>query len=246
MKKIISVLLFMAGMSTLYSQAGETLFGIQASPSIGWMRSTDNLINSNGVKIGLRIGGIGEHYLTDWMIMYGGAGFSFSQGGALLHKFGGNLLPKSDLSDAKYNTGEKPLPNDVEITYSLQMLEIPMGLRYQIGLPNQRYDLYLSFPEFYLGLISKSTGKIDATGIRLTKEDIGNDVKPFNFGWGVGIGIQMPGARGHGLTMGLHLQRGLSDTTRNDGRTVLDNGTTEKEDSKGTLNALILRFVHFF
>ena len=246
MKKIMSVLGFMTFSMVLYPQANETYFGIQVSPSFGWMTSTNNKINANGLKIGLKIGGIGEQYLTDWMVIYGGAGFSFSQGGALLHEFGGNLLPKSDLSDDQYNTGDKPLPDDVQITYSLQMLEIPMGLRYEFGLPNRQFGMYLSFPEFYLGLISKSSGKIDATGIRLTKEDIGNDVKPFNFGWGVGLGIQMPNVKGHQSTFGLHLQKGLSDVTRNEGRTVLNNGQSEKEDSKGTLNALILKFAYFF
>jgi hypothetical protein len=242
MKKIISLLLFSVSVVVGYAQASETVFGLEISPSIGWMRSNNNLINANGLKIGLKIGGSGQYYLTDWMIIYGGAGFSFAQGGALLHKFGGNLLPKSDLSDAKYNTGNKPLPDDVEITYSLQMLEVPMGLRYKIGMPNQRFDLYLSFPEFYLGLISKSNGKIDATGIRLDKEDIGNDVKPFNFSWGIGAGLQLPNANGHQSTVGLHFQQGLSDVTGNEGTTVQDGGLRQKEDSRGTLNALILKF----
>jgi hypothetical protein len=246
MKKIISLLLLISTTMVGYSQANEITFGLEVSPSIGWMRSSNNLINANGLKVGLKIGGIGQYYLTDWMILYGGAGFSFAQGGALLHKFGGNLLPKSDLSDARYNTGDKPLPDDVEITYSLQMLEVPMGLRYKIGMPNQRFDLYFSFPEFYLGLISKSNGKIDATGIRLEKEDIGNDVKPFNFSWGIGAGLELPESNGHQAIVGLHLQQGLSDVTRNDGTTVQNGGVRQKEDSKGTLNSLIIKFAYFF
>jgi hypothetical protein len=246
MKKIIAALSGLCCFSILCAQTGEGKFAISLSPTIGWMRTNDNLINSNGIKLGLKIGGIGEYPITEWMHLYGGASFSLSQGGKLLHKFGGNLLPDSKLSDSKYNTGEKPLPDDVQITYSVQIFEIPMGLRYLIGLPNKPFDLYLAFPEFYLGLIGKSNGKIDATGIRLEKEDIGGDVKPFNFAWGIGAGIHLPLNGDHYGTMGLHLQRGLADVTSNNGKRVTSTGLREDEDSKGTLNSLILKFAYFF
>ena len=245
MKKIISVLSILSTAILSFAQPNESTFGIIASPTIGWMRSNDNLINSNGLKLGLKVGGMGEYYVTPWMALYGGATFSFSQGGVLLHKFGGNLLPDSDLSDRVYNTGDKPLPDDVEITYSLQLFEIPIGLRYEIGLPNQSFDLYFVFPEFNMGIVSKSSGKIDATGIRLEKEDIGKDVKPFNFAWGIGAGLKIPMQSQHYGTFGLHLQRGLSDVTGNNG-TRVQNGVREEEDSKGTLNSLILKFAYFF
>lgn len=246
MKKISSALSLMVIVSHLvYAQTNENSFGIIISPTVGWMQSKDNLVNSNGVRLGLKVGGMGEYYVTDWMALYGGATFSFSQGGTLLHKFGGNLLPDSELSDSQYNTGDKPLPDDVEIKYSLQLFEIPIGLRYQIGLPNQLFDLYLIFPEFNLGLISKSAGTIQATNVLLEKEDIGKDVRAFNFAWGVGAGLIVP-MQGHYGTFGLHLQRGLSDITANNGYRVLANGTREEEDSKGTLNSLILKFAYFF
>lgn len=246
MKKIISLLTWSMICHTLiYSQMNETSFGVILSPTVGWMQSKDNLINSNGVKLGLKVGGIGEYYVTDWMALYGGATFSLSQGGVLLHKFGGNLLPDSELSDPQYNSGNKPLPDDVEIKYSLQLFEVPIGLRYQIGLPNKLFDLYFIFPEFNLGIISKSTGAIQATNILLEKEDIGKDVRAFNFAWGIGAGIIVPMQDQYG-SFGLHLQRGLSDITSNNGFRVLANGTREEEDSKGTLNSLILKFAYFF
>jgi len=246
MKKIISILAALLYCSILPAQMHEASFGIVASPSLGWMRTNDNLINSNGLKFGLKIGGMGEYYIMDWMIVHAGATFSFSQGGVLLHKFGGNLLPDSDLSDSKYNTGDKPLPDDVQITYSMQAFEVPFGLRYQIGLPTENFDLYLAFPEFHLGLISKTNGKIDATGIRLEKEDIGKDVRLFNLAGGIGAGLHVPMDNYNYALLGLHLQLGLADVTSNNGTRVLNTGVREKEDSKGTLNGLILKFAYFF
>lgn len=246
MKKIISIILGSMVCSLLLAQTNEASFGIVASPTIGWMGSNNNLINSNGVKVGFKFGGMGEYYVTDWMVLYGGAMFSFSQGGALLHKFGGNLLPDSDLSDSKYNTGEKPLPDDTQITYSVQIFEIPMGLRYQIMLPNKSFNLYFAFPEFNMGLIGKSTGKIDATSIRLERENIGRDVKLFNFAWGIGTGLYLPMQGAQYATLGLHLQRGLADVTSNNGSRVLQSGQREKIETKETLNSLILKFAYFF
>lgn len=246
MRKIISILALILLLIPFQAASQDARFGLQMSPVFCTMSNKSNLINSSGLRIGLKIGGIGEYYLSDWMVLYGGAGFSFSHGGKLLHKFGGNLLPDSDLSDSKFNTGEKPLPNDVEITYALQMLEVPMGLRYEFNLSGQPFKVYLAFPEFYLGIISRSRGKIQGVGVDLSGEDIGGDVKPFNFAWGVGAGIKYPMDGDHYLTAGLHMQRGLSDVTSNDGVYVDDSNQRHAEDSKGHLNGLILKFAYFF
>lgn len=166
MKKIIFLLFFFPSLIHFcLGQADQSSFGFIVSPTLGWMNNNDNLINSNGVRLGMKLGGIGEYYASDWLIIYGGATFSLSQGGTLLHKFGGDLLPDSKLSDPQINSGQKPLPDDVEIKYSLQLFEVPVGLRYEIGLINQPFDLYFIFPEFNLGIISKSIGAIQATGI---------------------------------------------------------------------------------
>jgi len=246
MRKIISILVLVLWLAPFEVECQDASFGLQVSPMFCTMSNNSNLINSSGLRLGLKIGGIGEYYLSDWMVLYGGAGFSFSQGGKLLHKFGGNLLPDSDLSDSKFNSGEKPLPNDVEITYALQMLEVPMGLRYEFNLSSKPYRVYLAFPEFYLGVISRSRGKIEGTGVSLKNEDIGGDVKPFNFAWGLGVGIVHPMDGEHYLTAGLHIQRGLSDVTSNDGAYVDNSNQRHKEDSKGHLNGLILKFAYFF
>lgn len=236
-------------LGALFGQQGETRWGIVVAPTLGWMQSSDPLINSNGSRLGLKIGGVGEQYLTDWMTIYGGANFSFSQGGALLHKVGGNLLPDSKLSDKQFNTGDKPLPDDTQIKYSLQMLEVPMGLRYLIGLPTDRFDLYFSFPELNVGLVNRSNGQISALGIDLKDEDIGGDVRALSLAWGVGVGLRQFTTDGGTWMAGLHLQSGLSDITSNDGTKAIEEGGSlrkEKEDSTGTVNALILKFVYFF
>ncbi|NND05687.1 MAG: outer membrane beta-barrel protein [Saprospiraceae bacterium] len=248
-KKIISVLSILIFFSYVRAQEGETFLGLHMSPTISWMKSDDNLINSNGIRLGFRIGGTAEYYLDDWLVVSGGFGFSFSQGGKLLHKVGGNLLPDSKI-DAKFREGDKPLPDDTDIRYSLQMMEVPMALKYVIGLPNQNIDVFLSFPEINVALVGRSRGNIDATGIELTKQDIGGDVRPFNLSWGVGAGIRYFTAGDQLVSASLHLEQGLSDLTSNDGvqTTTLPAGSFSKkaEESKGTLNALVFKFALFF
>ncbi len=249
MKKIIPIAFCMSISIGLMAQSNEMSYGFEISPVFGFMSSDDSEINGNGVHLGLKVRGVGDYYLSDWIIINGSAGFAFSQGGSLLHNTGGNLLPDSDLSDNTYNVGIKPLPDDVEITYSLQMLEISTSLRYLINMSSSPFDIYLAFPELHFGLVSKSTGKIDATNIHLEKEDIGSDVKAFNLAWGIGAGIQLPSSWGNYITAGLHLQKGLIDLTTNDAHKAVGTaGDYERitEDSKGTLNALVLRLTFLF
>ncbi len=250
LKKIISILVLSGLCNFTTAQEGETYFGFHVSPSFGWMKSNDNLINANGIRLGLKVGGMAEYFIDDWLVLSGGFGFAFAQGGTLLHKTGGNLLPDSKLSDPMFTRGDKPLPDGTDITYSLQMLEVPIALKYVFGMPNQNIDLFLSFPELNVALVGKSRGKIQATGIDLTKQNIGGDVRPFNLSWGIGAGIRYFTAGDQLVDVGMHLEQGLSDITSNDGvqTTELSDGTLSKkdEDSKGTLNALIFRLTLLF
>ena len=250
MKKIMPIILLCFLISTVQAQDGETRFGFEFSPSFNWMRSDDNLINSNGLKLGVRIGGLGEFPLTDWIVIQGGFAFSFGRGGTLLHKVGGNLVPTSDLSDPSFNQGQKPLPDDTDITYGLSQLEMPFTLQYIFPMSQRDYDLFFSFPALNLAIISRTRGKIQATGIDLKGEDLGDDIRTFNLSWGIGAGIRTHAQNGKVLTAGLYYESGLADLTSNDGSQVLQKPdgsfSIEREDSRGTLSGLILKFAVLF
>ncbi len=250
MKKIMPILVLCLFTIALAAQEGESRFGFEVSPSINWMRSDDNLINSNGPRLGVRIGGIGEFPLTDWIVIQGGFGFSFARGGTLLHKVGGNLVPTSDLSDPSFNQGQKPLPDDTDITYSLSQLEVPFGLQFIFPLSQSDYDLFFSFPTLNLAIISRTRGKINATGIDLKGEDLGADVRTFNLSWGIGGGIRTLTSNDNLFTAGLYYESGLADLTSNDGSQVMQNPdgsfAIDREDSRGTLSGLILKFAILF
>ncbi len=248
-KKFYAVLVGMLLTSIVLAQTGETVFGVQLSPTFGWMKTNDNQINSNGVKVGIRLGGVGEYYISDWMALTAGFGFGFSQGGALLHRIGGNFLPNSDLSDDNLNRGEKPLPDDVDITYTLHMLDIPLSAKYVVRT-NSDFDFFAEFPVLTFSLVGQSRGAIQATGIDVKGENIGKDVNAVNFSWGFGLGVERLLDNSNLLHGGIFFQNGLADLTRDEAIKVedLDDGTrtTSIENSRGTLNAIILKFALFF
>ena len=249
MKKIMCVLLLFLLCRVSEGQVGETLFGFQLSPTFSNMKTSDNLINSNGVRLGFKIGGLANYYVADWLVIDAGFGFGFSQGGKLLHKIGGNLLPKSDLSDSQLNTGTKPLPDDVNISYRMHLLEIEGGFKYLLPIGPGDFDLFLSFPVLTLGIVGQATGSIQATGIDVTGENIGKDVNAFNFSWGYGAGIQRITQGGQTLIFGLMLQRGIADLTRDDAvKAIPTSNSFDRiaEESDGKLNAVILKFALLF
>ncbi len=243
------ILLIISVINTVRAQEDETFFGFQVSPAFTSMDADDNLINGNGTKVGIKLGGLADYYIKDWLILNGRFGFAFAHGGNLLHKIGGNLLPNSELSDSQLNTGTKPLPDDVEISYRIQLLEMGLGLKYLIPFGQQDFDLLLTFPSFDLGIVGQTRGDITATGIDIKGENLGKDVSTFNLAWHFGGGIQRYLSGGQLLQLELLIQRGLADLTKDDGVKAIPNGTSFDripEDSKGHLNAVIIKFALLF
>jgi hypothetical protein len=247
MKKIVILISFYFLSASLFAQ--EVSYGLQFSPTVSWLSSSDDFINGNGAKLGLKLGGFAEYFLNDWFGITGGFGFAISQGGNLIYKTGGNLLPNSNLSDSQFNSGEKPLPDDVNITYTLMLLEIPVSAKYLVTTSND-FDFFAEFPVFTLGLLSRSIGAVQGDGVQLTNEKIGPDVNPFNFSWGFGAGIQKINPSGHTLVGGIYFQKGMADLTKDDGTLVKiqSNGTSQKEseNSKGNMNGIVFKFAILF
>ena len=67
MKKIVLIITFFSVMTTIgFSQLNldfdkELRLGFQLSPSFSWMSTDDNLINGNGLNLGLKLGMVGEY-----------------------------------------------------------------------------------------------------------------------------------------------------------------------------------------
>ncbi len=253
MKKIV-LLSFIMFCSTLVLFAQDFRFGFQVSPTRSWMYSNDNTITRENGNTGLKLGVLGEYYFSERYAITGGLGFAFNQGGTLKHETGGNFFKESDLSNPALNTGDKPLPDNVLLTYKIQYVEIPIGLKMrtdEIGY----FRYFAEIPIFPLAIRTQGRGDIEGGGIRETDLNINKDVTVFSVSWGLGAGIEYSVSSNTAIVAGLYFQNGVIDATDNSARQattlISDGGTpdditddmweTRSEDSNSRIGSITLR-----
>jgi Outer membrane protein beta-barrel domain len=223
-------------------------FGIQASPTLGWMRTDDNTIKGNGTNLGLKLGVTTDYYFAENYAFTSGLGFSLNQGGKIIHETGGNFLPSSKLSDDRLNKKDtKSLQDNVSIRYHIQYIEIPFGMKFrtqQFG--HLRY--FAEAPIFTAGIASQVRGDIYNSGLgeNYLKEDIKADTRKLAFSWGFGAGVNYDISTTTSAVVGLYYQKGMVDVTKNSGAYKSVNTATpnvytkESESSKATIGTLTL------
>src|SRR5699024_10340723 len=122
--------------------------GPQLSPTFSWMNSNDNFINPNGMNLGAKLGIAAEYHFSSQYSVVSGLNWTFNYGGNLKHDVGGNLLPRSN-PNLDNPAALENLPDDVNIRYHLQYLEIPVAFKMRTReFGYLRY--YFHIPEFYL------------------------------------------------------------------------------------------------
>jgi len=255
MKKIIYVIITLVLGFQLQSQAQTSVrFGFQVSPNLTWLTNNDNTISSDGTNLGLRLGVVGEYYFTERYAITSGLGFAIGQGGSLTHEIGGNFFSQSDLSSQFLNSGEKPLPDGVELGYKIQYIEIPFGLKMrtdEIGY----FRYFAEIPVFNLSFRAQSRGSISGRDIDEEDLDINKDVNPINLSWGLGGGVEYSITSNAVLVAGLYYQSSFIDITddnANQAFGLLDAGdpvdptddlfeNTPAEDSNVNIGSITLR-----
>jgi opacity protein-like surface antigen len=241
MKKIAATFVFLSLFISGIQAQQDFRFGFEASPSLSWMRTDDNSIEGNGANLGMRLGVQGEKYFRENYAFTFGLGFAFNQGGILNHEVGGDLWPTDELSDEIYRT----LPNDVDLKYRVQYVEMPFGFKMRTNDFGYIRG-FAELPRFILGFRSQARGDIDATGIDDSeKEPIKEVVHPITISWGLGAGAEYVINENTAIVAGLYFQNSFIDITKNDGKQWEDPETQTalgpKEDSKATIGSLTLR-----
>lgn len=242
MKKIVFVAAFFSFLCTSVSGQTDFRFGIQFSPTLTWLSSSDNRINGNGSAFGgPKLGMVGEKYFRENYAITFGLGLTFNQGGVLKHDFGGDLWPNSPLSNSIYHD----LPDGVNLRYSLQYVEIPFGLK----MKTQEFGYiryFAELPIFTLGILTQAQGAIEGTNMDTDKENIRDDVNLFAISWGLGGGIEYSIGPNTALVGGIYYQNFITDVTKNDGRKrgpgdAPDAEPTNRENAKNALQGITLR-----
>jgi hypothetical protein len=235
----------------LPAQGEDIRIGFLMSPRFTWITTNVPLVNGAGTNLGINLGTTVEYYFSENYALTMGLGLAFNQGGTLKHDIGGNLLPESDLSDNAYNTGDKPLPDGVEIKYKLQYLEVPISLK----LRTREFGytrFFVEAPILSWSVRTQVRGEIKGDGIDTEKENIKEDVSAFNFSWGLGAGIEYFISTQNSIVAGIGYKRGFYDLTTNKAKTAMhnpdedpsnpdDDYITSREDSKGVLNGVTIK-----
>ena len=239
--KTLFVLLCLVG-SLRSSAQGELQFGIQLSPAFSTMRTNDNLINSDGSNLGLKVGLIAEYYFQENYSIHTGFGFHLNGGGTLFYEdeFQAVRIWNESLGEA-FNQVPDSLAGGTAFKYDINLLEIPLGLTLrtrQFG-----YITYFARPQLNLGFVTGSNGSVENVSTIDSEEefDIGEEVNGINLGWGIGGGIEYAVSDQTALIAGLAYHSGFSDLTRDKGTQVRRRGRNPREDdSKGTIGSFVI------
>lgn len=238
---------YIAGLVFLLSLLSGSISGQQIddkeldfhiAPTFSRLNSSSDYIDANGINLGIKLGATINFKFADWVGLVSGLDFTLWSGGQLLYRKGGNFLPNSKLSNPDLNKGDKPMPDNTNIRFTINYIEIPAGLQFQFPVA-YNVDVFARIPVVTLGVRNRARGNIEAGSILLEKEKVGKDLSLFNFMWGMALGAQFE-RWNKDLSLMIFLNTGLVDVTRNKGTQVIDveggGMKTIKEDSKGALN----------
>jgi len=243
MKKIIVPIVFLCISFFQTNAQSEFRFGFQTSPTFSWMNTNDNSINGNGTNLGLKLGLMGEKYFQENYGFTFGINFGFNQGGTLKYQGSGNIWPEAVSSPVFLD-----LPNNTELTYNLQYLEIPFAFR----MRTQEFGYFryhLDIPSFTLGILTQAKGDIttaDPDFPDATEEDIRKAVNLLSFGLGLSGGVEYSIGENISLIGGIGFQTSLLDVTKDRGtnyiKPVQDSAPIiGEEDSSGKVNVITVR-----
>lgn len=254
MRKIVLLFIFFTCLMQLNAQTSNFRFGFQLAPSFSSIRTSDTQITKSGTNLGLKTGILAEYYISDKIAVTSGISIAFNHGGKLTHKIGGNFWSKSELTNPLLNTGDKPIADDTELIYKLQLVEVPFSLKYRTE-ERGYWRYFMEAPILNFGAISKSRGFITSLSEEDQDENIGKDVNKLIYSLGAGLGAEYSLSENISLVLGLYYNFYMSDLTDNGSYKasfVNDNGTPQdpnddvydliRENSNGLMSSFSLRF----
>ena len=243
MKKHILPYLVLLCSLPLAAQYNPIQFGIQASPTFSYLTTDNNLIESDGTNLGLKLGLMAEIYFQDNYSIHTGLNFHFGAGGALRYdeQFTEVDIWRESLAETFINA---PNPDDLSgatFDYKLQFVEIPLGLT--LRTREFGYLRYFVRPGLQLGILSSSRGSVEGVAGIDGGENfkIGPEVNSLNLSWGIGAGVEYAISTSSSLVGGIGFQSGFLDLTTDKDTRVLREGRSPGEDnSRGKQNAIVI------
>ncbi|PPK87146.1 outer membrane protein with beta-barrel domain [Neolewinella xylanilytica] len=246
MKKLILPYLFLLSSLSAVAQYNPIQFGIQLSPAFSYLTTDNNLIESDGTNLGIKLGLMAEYYFQDNYSIHTGLNVHFGSGGALRYDDSPNGFEYVDIwREALDETFQNPPnPNDLPgatFDYSLQYVEIPLGLT--LRTREFGYVRYFVRPSIALGINTSSRGSLEGVAGIDDSENfkIGSAVNALNLSWGIGGGVEYAISTSSSLIGGIGFQSGFLDVTTDNDTDILRAGRSAGEDnSRGKLNSIVI------
>lgn len=206
MKKIVINISFLLCVSTILvaqNNAYAPRFGLQLSPTFSWMGSDNNAINQNGVNLGLKLAMVGEFSFQENYAVTSGIGFAFNHGGTLQYD-------NRNQENRTYWNTDGSINQAVSLKYSVQYVEIPVGLKMRTR--EFGYFRYYGEPFLALGFRSQARGDIKKTDI--DDVDIKDYVNGLSLSWGIGFGTEYGVSANTALVGGLYFQQQFTNLAK--------------------------------
>ena len=238
MKKIVVSLTLIFGILAITNAQEAVRFGFQLSPTLGWMSTDKNTVNSNGVNLGLKLGLMGEFYFQENYAVTTGLGFAFNAGGTLLHDMAGEYWIESG-EEIPNDCREFLRNNPPNLKTSIQYVEIPVGLK--LRTREFGYIRYYVEPNMCLGFRTQATGDVRNAGDECNDLNIRKDVTLLNLSWGIGAGVEYSVSESTSIVGGIGTQFGFIDVSKGENTLYTGNISTGSQDPKSVVRGIVLR-----
>jgi len=245
MKKLLLAFGLFIFCQNLVSAQTSFRFGVQASPTWSWLRTSDKKLDGSGTNLGIKLGLQGEFYFAPNYAIITGLNFGFNHGGTIQNGYPqASLWKDADLSDEKFRV----VGPEAKLHYRMNYIEVPFGLKLRGGTGEDNpLKFYAELPIFTLGFVTRALGDIRSTQDQNTEdEDIRDDVKGISLSWGLGAGIEYEFASSATAVAGVTFQQQFSDVTGTGTVQKIANGEFVDDKSKGTFGLIALRLAVFF
>lgn len=199
MKKIIFILMILPVVTV--TDAQDIRFSFMANPQLTWFSGADENYQANGSFPALNIGLELDAFFS--------RNYAFSTG-ITINNLRGGVIYNDSLA---YNIGDgrKILPSDSRMTFNLQYISVPMGLKFKtIEIGYSTYWINAGLTPMFL-IKSKVSDETDS----FEKAEFKDETKFYNMNYFIEGGIEYSLGGNTAIVAGLGYYSGFFDITKN-------------------------------
>jgi len=216
--RILFAVLLIVSPAKGFSQ--DIRMGIFFDPLITWMSTNSTVNNSEGLRPGFNFGFTAQKYFAPNYAISTGISF-VSAGGR-------------QSCDSTYEMVSSNLKTEVspgqEVVYKMRYISLPIGLKLQTN--EIGYATY--FADFGLDTKILISSKYDIPAHDIKNESGSKEIKPFNMGWHLTMGLEYSLGGTTALSAGLGIENNFFDVTK-------DNSNADQIDDRSLLNIFRIR-----